>query len=213
MKKIFCFVLALVLCLSAVVTAGATELPETDDYSLQVKELICGSSEATELFIYEEYYRHYSSEDEVVPDYVFVLAGGLSPLPSGVYERFGDYYFLQDTRLAPIKLPLQTELNYLVYVPAENALYTIPEACEMGFEDLDKAFASLGGYCALVGDAHRDFELNIKDATAIQKHVAGMEIPWKCSIIKSDVFDYNNDEDVDVKDATAIQKHLAGIVE
>ncbi len=219
MKKIFCFVLALVLCLSAVVTAGATELPETDDYSMQVARLITMTEADEELdlfnlgYVYEEFYRHYSSEDEAVPDYVFVFAQTLAPFPLELDEQVGDYYFHQAS-IGGVSMPTpDTQLNYFVYVPAENVLYTALEACDMGFEDLNIAFASAGENCALVGDAHRDFVLNIKDATALQKYIAGMDVPWDCNVWEYYVFDFNGDKDVDIKDATAIQKHLAGIVE
>ena len=60
----------------------------------------------------------------------------------------------------------------------------------------------------ILGDADGDSKVNIKDATAIQKHVAGL------IVIASDVT-VNADADgsggVNVKDATAIQKFVASI--
>ena len=58
------------------------------------------------------------------------------------------------------------------------------------------------------GDVNMDGRLNIKDATAIQKHIANL-------IIFSDealnLADFNSDDKVNVKDATAIQKKIAGL--
>ena len=58
------------------------------------------------------------------------------------------------------------------------------------------------------GDVNRDFDVNIKDATAIQKHVAALITLNEYELILAD---YNDDLDVNIKDATAIQKFIAGI--
>ncbi|MBQ9742990.1 MAG: dockerin type I repeat-containing protein [Ruminococcus sp.] len=61
----------------------------------------------------------------------------------------------------------------------------------------------------LLGDVNQDGEVNVRDATAIQKHLASI-------ITLSDeglaVADYDGNGTINVKDATAIQKHLAGII-
>ncbi|MBR3971886.1 MAG: dockerin type I repeat-containing protein [Ruminococcus sp.] len=55
-----------------------------------------------------------------------------------------------------------------------------------------------------VGDADQDRVVNVKDATAIQKHLADIQ---KCNITAGDV-DKNG---LNIKDATAIQKYVAGM--
>ncbi len=60
----------------------------------------------------------------------------------------------------------------------------------------------------LLGDADGDDKVNVKDATAIQKHVAGLITLAEDGITAADV-DANNN--VNVKDATAIQKYVAGL--
>ena len=50
--------------------------------------------------------------------------------------------------------------------------------------------------------------VNIKDATAIQKHIAILENLTDTGLILADV---DVDADVNIKDATAIQKHIAGM--
>ncbi len=60
----------------------------------------------------------------------------------------------------------------------------------------------------LLGDADMDDKVNVKDATAIQKHAAGL------LTLKGDALtaaDADGDTKVNVKDATAIQKHVAGM--
>ena len=75
--------------------------------------------------------------------------------------------------------------NYLVFYPLED---------EEKFE---------------LGDANCDSKLNVKDATTIQKHIAGIVTLGSDGL---SVADYNEDGKVNVKDATAIQKFIAGIL-
>ncbi|MBQ9742278.1 MAG: leucine-rich repeat protein [Ruminococcus sp.] len=60
-----------------------------------------------------------------------------------------------------------------------------------------------------LGDVNLDGKVNIKDATAIQKHLASLESLSEEGLA---VADYDADNRLSVKDATAIQKVLAGIV-
>ena len=60
----------------------------------------------------------------------------------------------------------------------------------------------------LLGDADGNGTVNIKDATAIQKHVAGLITLADAGVKLADV-DANTS--VNIKDATAIQKHIAGM--
>ena len=61
----------------------------------------------------------------------------------------------------------------------------------------------------LVGDANLDGILNILDATAVQKHLAGIEKLGETAIKAAD---YNGDGIVSIIDATDIQKKIAGII-
>ncbi|MBQ8001236.1 MAG: hypothetical protein IJ298_08605 [Ruminococcus sp.] len=60
----------------------------------------------------------------------------------------------------------------------------------------------------LLGDADCDGTVNIKDATAIQKHIANIVVLSEDGYAVSDV---DASDDINIKDATAIQKHIAGI--
>ncbi|MBQ9742112.1 MAG: dockerin type I repeat-containing protein [Ruminococcus sp.] len=60
----------------------------------------------------------------------------------------------------------------------------------------------------VLGDANEDGKVNVKDATAIQKHVASLSTLTDSGVELADV---NQDTKVNVKDATAIQKHIAGM--
>ena len=59
-----------------------------------------------------------------------------------------------------------------------------------------------------LGDVNEDEVVNIKDATAIQKHLAEMSMISQAGLSVSDT-DQNGS--LNIKDATAIQKYLAGI--
>ncbi len=210
MKKIFCFVLALVLCLSAVVTAGATESQPSERYKPIFEKYILENCKEVEegLCDYEEVYYHYENmtdNTEATPDYVLARALANEGRPRENDVRIGDYY----VHTGCIETP--SLAGHLVYVPKDEKVYLLEEVFDVGIDGIEKGFESLGISCALMGDAHRDFELNIKDATALQKYIAGMDVPWDCNVWEYYVFDYNGDEDVDIKDATAIQKRLAGL--
>lgn len=60
----------------------------------------------------------------------------------------------------------------------------------------------------LLGDVNLDGKLNVKDATAIQKHLASIA-PLNDKGLA--VADFNTDGKVNIKDATAIQKKIAGL--
>ena len=60
----------------------------------------------------------------------------------------------------------------------------------------------------LYGDANGDSKVNIKDATAIQKHIADIE---KLSAEKLARCDVNSDKSVNIKDCTCIQSYIAGL--
>ena len=60
----------------------------------------------------------------------------------------------------------------------------------------------------ILGDADEDTKVNIKDATAIQKHIAGLITLTQTGEKLADV---DSNTSVNIKDATAIQKHIAGM--
>ena len=58
-----------------------------------------------------------------------------------------------------------------------------------------------------LGDSNEDDVVNIKDATVIQKHIAGYEV-----FIETKISDCDSNQSVNIKDATAIQKYAAGLL-
>lgn len=105
-----------------------------------------------------------------------------------------------------------------VLLTEEGIAYFDIEKLYEGKEHTGYSFYCLGNYVeiplaepspeGLLGDANQDGEINIKDATAIQKHIAQLELLPDSALTLADA---DKDEDVNIKDATAIQKHIAGI--
>ncbi|MBQ9742078.1 MAG: hypothetical protein IJV88_00185 [Ruminococcus sp.] len=94
------------------------------------------------------------------------------------------------------------------------------DAYAMGLEGIENAFEE-AGVGRLVGDMDLDRELTVKDATNIQKCIAGlMEFSADDFILAFEgaedaplqyISDFNRDCERNVKDATAIQKFIAGL--
>lgn len=61
----------------------------------------------------------------------------------------------------------------------------------------------------LIGDVDQNGEINILDATLIQKHLAGFESLSSEQILAADA---DGNDTIDIKDATEIQKYLAEII-
>ncbi len=68
----------------------------------------------------------------------------------------------------------------------------------------------IGGAEYTVGDANGDGDVNVLDATIIQKHIANILTLEDLALLAADA---NEDGTVDVIDATTIQKVLAGLIE
>ncbi len=91
----------------------------------------------------------------------------------------------------PAETTVTTPAESTATEPSENTTETVPEG---EFE---------------LGDVNKDSKLNIRDATAIQKHLA------KISTLSEDAVslaDYTKDGKVNIKDATTIQKKIAGLI-
>lgn len=63
----------------------------------------------------------------------------------------------------------------------------------------------------LNGDVNLDKDVNVTDATLIQKYIAGIESFRADFRNFYELADLNNDGDINIKDVTALQKHIAGL--
>lgn len=66
----------------------------------------------------------------------------------------------------------------------------------------------LSDFLRISGDVNLDGKVNVKDATAIQKHLANIE---SLELLGKAAADFNVDEKITIQDATAIQKKIANI--
>lgn len=149
-------------------------------------------------------------------------------IPEGVTHieegAFGDC-----SALTAVSLPksLQSIENFAFYNdPSLTEIYIPESVTEMGdyvFSNTDTLtiYCEDGSYAQeyaknknikyvlkLSGDTETDGEVNIKDATAIQKYLAEIVA---FSPMQKDVADFNSDGKITIADATAIQKMLAGL--
>ncbi len=161
---------------------------------------------------------------DALGDSLFIGATGLknakvlttSDIPNGLFagctslevvmlvngiERLGDYSFYNCKNLKAVSVPDTVE------VIGDSVFTGTPELKVYCNEDSyaysyckDKAFS--------IGDSNSDGKLNIRDATHIQKAVAGMV---ELTFIQQVMSDADFSGVINVRDATQVQKILAGI--
>lgn len=160
-------------------------------------------------YLYREQYAYYSSPSPVSAydlDYALVFAvdgPGAPAAPVDVYGNYvvGSYEWYSDYRH-----------GYYIYVPETDTLYTLEEAVEANVEGIENAFLHLGKQGGIRGDADKDGTITVKDATFIQKKLAGIKVPMLYNDnLWGVIEDFDADTHITVKDATAIQKFVAGI--
>ena len=251
MKKIFCFVIMLALLSFSVCVVGAEAQEEPDylqyysngKYEQYFTHYLAyfNYSGYTEdrpgpIYIlydygYKELYEHFSeisSTDEAAPDYVLVK--GIDSWEEGrmCVQLYGDYVVKTDKTNVALYHPFYDENGYYIIIPGDDLHYrtereviALRDAYDEGIVDISAVFEEYGlGY--LIGDANNDRVLNVKDATEIQKCVAGLISFADYDCLFSDDFtpeagaphyvtDFNRDGQRNVRDATAIQKRIAGL--
>lgn len=181
---------------------------------------------------YKELYEHFSeisSADEATPDYVLVKGIDSWEEERMCVQLYGDYVVKTDKTNVSLYHPFYDENGYYIIIPGDDLHYrtereviALRDAYDEGLVDISAVFEEYGlGY--LVGDANNDRELNIKDATQIQKCLAELLAFPDYDCLFSDDFtpeagaphyvtDFNRDGQRDVRDVTAIQKRIAGLV-
>ncbi len=118
-----------------------------------------------------------------------------------IYLALENINFTRGNELQNLTSWDETERNWTM--SASNMIYD---------KDVDKAnFASVAANINLrtVGDANNDGTVNVKDATIIQKHLAGI---ITLNTLSVEISDINCDGKVTVKDATAIMKKLVALL-
>jgi len=161
------------------------------------------------LYIYEELFYYYGDSGNYSPDYVLVMAASPYVVEGFTSTYFGDY-IIRTCYYSPYTHA------YYIYIPTDDKIYTLEEAYYAEISGIEEVLKFLNGTAvALIGDADADFSLNIKDATWIQKYLAGfVELYEPCSHsqLTDEACDFNRDGQINIRDATAIQKYIAGII-
>ncbi len=189
------------------------------EYKEDVFRILHLDSSADESLAYFELYKHFETTEAkpgATPDYavVEVYEKHIAPVPVAIVV--GDYVMRRDYYQFP------GAFSYFIYVPETQKLYPMETAFNQDIPGIYKFFTEHTFGSQRIGDVNYDDELNIKDATLIQKNLAGLSTIWNNLIEGLDVFsqeeplpryigDFNRDGNMNIKDATAIQKHLAGI--
>ena len=188
-----------------------------------------GYEELFEFFSSDSSNNAESSTDEAAPDYVLVK--GIDSWEEGrmCVQLYGDYVVKTDKTNVALYHPFYDENGYYIIIPGDDLHYrtereviALRDAHDEGIVDISAVFEEYGlGY--LIGDANNDRVLNVKDATEIQKCVAGLVSFADYDCLFSDDFtpeagaphyvtDFNRDGQRNVRDATAIQKKIAGLL-
>ncbi len=197
----------LIMSLSTIAPVYASEEHLYED--LLVKRLnIIENSTVDNYYLYEERFYYYANNNDDIPDYVLLLASR-PDVPDGFISSSIGEFFIITGCFSPYKH------GYYIYTPADDKIYTLEDAYCADIDGIEAAFEFLQGtYAAMIGDVDANFEVNIKDATLIQKYLVGLyvinEAYLSCSLAY-EACDFNRDAKHDIKDATAIQKHIAGL--
>ncbi len=198
MRKVECLLLAFVLMMSVCTYVVWAQEDETLT-NLQTKfNSYCTSKSAEYL----------SGEiDEYVEMNGIVYFRGAADFPDAampIAEKIGEWYIYSSHITAPDGIGL--------FVCKDGEVYHAKTAYESGIITDLSPFAQVAEDNFVnvwhIGNANGDGELNIKDATTVQKHLAGINTE---KVLHEPVMDMNCDEQINIKDATAIQKKLADI--
>ncbi len=125
-------------------------------------------------------------------------------------KRIDNYIFDTTKGITP------SEFGYLAVNAETGDILTLEDAIEKGIVELDKLFElkkegnfGLGMY--LIGDVNYDGEVNVIDATTIQKVGIGLAQQDNKNLETDSVYDFNYDGRVSILDTTEVQKHIAKI--
>lgn len=189
-------------------------LYDYDDEIIPLVEEEYIHEESVEITSYREIYKHYQHMGPDMPDYVLISLYTNLGYGMPVADLFGDKLLYSSSGSIPFAH------GYGIYIPETNSLYSLSYAVENHIEGIEKALEYIS-YDALMGDNDCDNRLTIKDATYLQKCLAGLEEYRKDDVIEAFQYDekaparyisdYNRDGARNIKDATAIQKKLAKI--
>ncbi len=178
------------------------------------KEGVFAVPEGTErIGAYSVYYANKLSEVVITEGVTHIGEGAFGDcrmlsrvsLPDSL-QSIENFAFYNDSSLTDIYIPESvTEMGDNVFSNTDTlTIYGEEDSYAQEYaQSKDIKFA-----VKIMGDTEQDGEVNIKDATAIQKYLAEI---ISFSTMQKDVADFNKDGKITIADATAIQKKLAGL--
>lgn len=148
--------------------------------------------------------------NEATPDFVMVLAAESTIDETPCVKRIGNYAVANEKTYAPY------DLGYFVYATSEDKVYNLEDAFEAYPDNIERFLEMIDypttGHYLLIGNVDYDNKITIKDATRIQKRLAGYEMSeHSIPELELEASDFNGDGKVNIRDATAIQKFIAGL--
>ncbi len=99
-----------------------------------------------------------------------------------------------------------TSTTRVTYMPKKSGEYTMTVSSTDVYGEYAEKTINFVVLDKITGDADDNDIVNIKDATLIQKYIAGLA---SADEINTELADCDNDAEITIKDATAIQKYLA----
>ncbi|MBR3987885.1 MAG: leucine-rich repeat protein [Clostridia bacterium] len=180
---------------------------------LELSEEQIGTNQKT--LAYHEEYEYYSDANTTTtPDFVLIGIYERSEMNNNIADFYGNYVIRSHADYFP------EAIKYYIYTPASDTVISLRQAYSSSPEEISNIFTQ-GSIGELLGDVNYDRELNIKDATLIQKELAKIQFIENNHIGHSSfvdtvglpnyIGDFNCDGKMDIRDVTTIQKYLAGI--
>lgn len=125
-------------------------------------------------------------------------------------KLLADHDFTEES-LASYKLAYDKALGVLFYGTTQEEIDGVTAELESAINALSAQIETTTApepVYRRAGDVNEDTRVNIKDATAIQKHLANIAMLSSIGVALADA---NGDGNLNIKDATEVQKFLAGL--
>lgn len=154
-----------------------------------------------------------NTSDEVVPVEYYYGMDGLYGLFRGGQVQSQEYSeeIIDDLLIFGSKYTHSDDNPTGLFAVTESGVIrTFKEGFELNVLHIDQVAMSVP-YVYVIGDADYDWKITVKDATEIQKLVAGLK-EYKEVVCVSRPEDRDRDGRVTVKDATNVQKYIAGVI-
>ncbi len=206
MKKIICLILSLVI-LS--ITSISTQAQVTDDKLLEEFTAYCKDNiNLNNPSSFENYSVRIHVRNDV-EGVTYFIGDCQSLIMNMGYSEFIDGWYFESSIIRPPS-------GLGLFVRTDEGIWDLKEAYEQGIiTDLSPTLSLTDEvYFTIIenGDANGDYAVDIKDSTAIQKHLAGLDVNLVDKNKREEILDTDRDGSITVRDATVIQKRIAGLV-